>query len=100
MKANVMDQILLWIVQRGVHLRDFLSQRCQMFWLRVLRSQAGQSYFEQLPRLEHFVRCELMKVGKNAQGLTVERGRTFSDISARTVARAEHPDGAKKAQPM
>ena len=69
-----------------------------MFGSRVLRSQTCQAHLKQFSRFEHFIRRELMKIGKDPQRFAVERRRTFSNISSRAVSRSEHTNGAEESQ--
>ncbi len=100
MKTNVVDEVLLRIIQRSVHLSDLFSHYGQVIGLSMLSRESSKPHLEQLARFKHFIGCEAVKLGEHSQWLTIQRRRTFSDISAGAVARCQDANSGEKSQPM
>ena len=89
-KANVVDQEGLRVVEGREHSRDLFGHRGQMVTGDPLGGETRRADLEHAPRLEHLVAGEAVKGGQEAQGLGAEPGRTPGHEGPGAVARLHH----------
>ena len=99
MKADVVNEKGLWIVNGREAFRDLLGDRRQVFGTGTIGGETGHSDLEHPARFEHFLGTESVQRSEEPERLGSERRRTIRDEGARTVAGLEHAHRCKRPQP-
>src|SRR4029079_9283181 len=90
MKCNVVNEKLLWMLERCKHGRNLFRHAGELFTSRAFGSESGSSDFENRPGFKHVLKTETVKLGEQTQRFTVERRRPIDNESACSLARLQH----------
>jgi hypothetical protein len=76
MKPNVMNEVLVRIGERGIHLRNLFRKFSDMFICSAFRRKSSHIGLKHQARLKHLPRKESMESAKDRKGAGIERRRT------------------------
>ena len=92
-----MDQVLLRVVKRGVHLGDLLGQLGNVLVGGALGGQGGYVGLEDQAGLEHLPGKEAVQCAKDRERAGIKRGRAAGDEGAGAMAALEDAHGGEEA---
>ncbi len=97
MEADVVNEVLLRIRERGVHLGDLFGELGDVLVGCALGGKGGNVGFDDETCLEHLPGQEAVKDAEDGEGAGVERWRTSGDEGSGAVAALEDSHGGEEA---
>ncbi len=96
-EADVVDEVLLRIAERGVHLGDLFGELGDVLVGGAFGGQGGDVGLDDEARLEHLPGQEAVQRAEDGERAGVERGRAGGDEGSGAVAALEHAHGGEEA---
>jgi hypothetical protein len=97
METDVVDEVLLWIVEGGVHLGDLFGEFGDVLVGGALGGEGGDRGLEHKAGLEHLPGKEAVEDAKDGERVGVEGGRAGGDKGSGAVAALENSHGGEEA---
>ena len=96
-EAHVVDEVLVRVAERGVHLGDLFGEFGDVLVGGALGGERGDGGFDDEAGLEHLPGQEAVQRAEDGERTGVERGRAGGDEGAGAVAALEHAHGGEEA---
>ena len=96
-EADVVDEVLLRVVEGGVHLGDFFGELGEVLVGGALGGEGGEAGLEDEAGLEHLPREEAVESSEDGEGTGIEGGWAARDEGAGSVTAFEDAHGGEEA---